>query len=259
MEFEMIVVPDAEALARSGAQRFVRSAQQAIGSRGRFTAALSGGSTPRALYRLLSEEPFRSELPWEQVHLFWGDERCVPAGDPGSNYRMAEETLISRVPIPPGNVHRVRGELPPEQAARAYARDLEEFFCGPRTRFDLVLLGLGSDGHTASLFPESPVLEETTRLAATVEADYEDRPACRITLTLPAINTSRQILFLVSGDSKAEIVRQVLSEPGGPLPAQQVRPTAGQLTWLIDEAAANRLEEDGPKRWNTSRMGTSNL
>jgi 6-phosphogluconolactonase len=242
METEIVIVPDAGALARSGAQHFARLAQQAVESRGRFTAALSGGSTPRGLYRLLAGEPYRSEVPWRQVHFFWGDERCVSADDPRSNYRMAEEALLAYVPVPSENVHRVEGELAPQQAARAYGRDLEGFFCGPHVRLDLMLLGLGSDGHTASLFPGSAALEETTRLVAAVEAQYEDRPACRITLTLPAINTSRHIVFLVSGSSKADILQKVLSEPGGPLPAQRVHPTAGALTWLIDEAAANRLD-----------------
>jgi 6-phosphogluconolactonase len=195
------------------------------------------------MYRLLAEEPYRSEVPWRQVHLFWGDERCVPPDDPGSNYHMAEETLLRHVPVPSENVHRVQGELAPEQAARAYARDLEDFFCGPHTRFDLMLLGLGSDGHTASLFPDSTILQETVRLAAAAEAHYEDRPASRITLTLPVINTSRHVLFLVSGSSKAEILQQVLSKPGGPLPAQRVQPRAGELIWLVDEAAASELDQ----------------
>ena len=242
MDTDIVIVPDADALARAGAQRFVRLAQQASESRGRFTAALPGGTTPRGLYRLLAEEPYRSEVPWQQVHLFWGDERCVPPGDPGSNYHMAEEILLRRVPVPPENIHRIRGELAPDEAARAYARDLEDFFCGPHTRFDLMLLGLGSDGHTASLFPGSAALQEETRLVAAAEAHYEDRPASRITLTLPAINTSRHVLFLVAGSSKAEILRQVLSTPGGPLPAQQVQPRAGELTWLVDEAAASELD-----------------
>ena len=249
METEIVIVPDAEALARSGAQRFVQLAQQASDSRGRFTAALSGGSTPHGMYRLLAEEPYRSEVPWQQVHLFWGDERCVPPDHPGSNYRMAEEALLSHVPVPPENVHRVQGELAPQQAARAYGRDLEDFFCGPHARFDLVQLGLGSDGHTASLFPGAAALQETTDLVAAVEAHYEDRPACRITLTLPAINMSRHILFLVTGSSKAEILREVLSEPRGPLPAQRVRPTAGELAWLVDEAAAGELDR--------ARVGTA--
>jgi 6-phosphogluconolactonase len=242
MEPEIIIVSDSEALARLGARRFTLLAREATTSRGRFTVALSGGSTPRGMHQLLAQEPYRSQVPWKQVHLFWGDERCVPPDDPGSNYREAEEALIAHVPIPAENLHRIQGELPQAQAVRAYSRVLEDFFCGPRARLDLVLLGLGSDGHTAALFPGSTALEETTRLVVAVEAQYQDRPACRVTLTLPAINASRQILFLVSGLSKAGIVQEVLSAPQGLLPAQRVRPTAGKLSWLMDEAAASRLQ-----------------
>ncbi len=242
IEAEVVVVPDAAALARKAAERFVELAVEAVDSLGRFSVVLSGGSTPGALYRRLSEEPYRELIPWNAVHLFWGDERCVPPDDPGSNYRLAYETLIAHVPIPPENVHRVRGELEPESAARAYTRELQDFFCGPRTRFDLVLLGLGSDGHTASLFPDSRALEETERLTTVVVAHYQDRPACRVTLTLPAINTARQIWFLVTGSAKADIVQSVLEGSAGRLPAQRIRATAGQLTWLLDAAAATNLD-----------------
>ena len=186
--------------------------------------------------------PPASAVPWQHVHLFWGDERCVPPEDPGSNYRLAKETLMDHVSIPVDNVHRVRGELEPALAARVYESELHEFFCGPRTRFDLVLLGLGTDGHTASLFPGSMALEEREHAAVSVEAFYQGRPAQRVTLALPAINTARQVWFLVTGATKAEIVRDVLAGPDTGLPAQLVRPLAGQLTWLLDVAAANRLE-----------------
>jgi 6-phosphogluconolactonase len=242
VEVEIVILADAEALAHSAAQRFVTLAQEAATSRGRFSIALSGGSTPGALYRLLAEEPYQGQVPWAEVHLFWGDERCVPPDDPGSNYRLAKETLISRMPIPAGNVHRLRGELEPEEAARAYAREVRDFFCGPRPRFDLVLLGLGEDGHTASLFPGSPALQERERLAVAAEAHYQDRPAQRVTLTLPAINAARQVLFLVAGSAKAGIVQAVLEGPGAHLPAQMVQPTAGRLTWLLDAAAASQLK-----------------
>jgi 6-phosphogluconolactonase len=238
VDAEIVVFSDPEAVAREAAQRFVHQAVAAIDVRGRFSVALSGGNTPGALYRLLAEEPNRQRVPWERVHLFWGDERCVPPDHPGSNYRLAAESMIDRVPIPPDNVHRLHGELKPEAAARLYAFDLVDFFCGPRPRFDLVLLGLGSDGHTASLFPGSPVLHERESLAVAVEARYGDRPAHRVTLTLPAINAARHVLFLVTGEAKAEIVHCVLDDPAGDLPAQLVDPVAGQLTWLLDAAAA---------------------
>jgi 6-phosphogluconolactonase len=179
------------------------------------------------------------------VHLFWGDERCVPPGDPGSNYLLANDALISRVPIPPGNVHRVQGELEPARAARAYEQEIQDFFCAPHgglhTRFDLILLGLGEDGHTASLFPDSPVLAETERLAAVASAVYQDRPAQRVTLTLPAINSARQILFLVTGSAKAAVVQSIVEGSSEALPAQRIQPAAGGLTWLLDAEAARLI------------------
>jgi 6-phosphogluconolactonase len=238
---EIVIFPDPPALAREAAQRFTDLAQEAVASRGRFSVALSGGSTPGALYRLLAEDPYRGQVPWRQVHLFWGDERCVPPDDPGSNFRLASEALIDRVPIPADNVHRVPGELEPEAAARAYERDLTDYFCGPRTRFDLVLLGVGGDGHTASLFPGSAALQETGRLALAAEAHYEGRPASRVTLSLPAINSARHGWFLVTGSAKAGIVQAVLEGEATDLPAWQIRPTAGALTWLLDAAAASHL------------------
>jgi 6-phosphogluconolactonase len=241
MDAEIVVVADAEALAREAARRFVDLAREAAGSRERFSVALSGGSTPGRLFRLLAEKPYRAQIPWEQVYFFWGDERCVPPDDPESNYRLVEEALIAHVPIPPENVHRMSGELEAGVAAQAYEGRLQDFFCGPRPRFDLVLLGLGEDGHTASLFPGSPLLDERERLAAPAMATYQDRPAQRVTLTLPAINTARQVLFLVTGQAKAEVVQAVIAGPAGRYPAQRIQPTAGQLTWLLDAAAASRL------------------
>jgi 6-phosphogluconolactonase len=241
MNVETLVLQDPAAVAHEAAQRFVHLASEAVASRGRFSVALSGGSTPGSLFRLLAQEPFRNKIPWEEVHLFWGDERCVPPDDPSSNYRLAEETLIARVPIPPDNVHRVLGELEPEAAARAYTKELNQYFCGPHARFDLVLLGLGGDGHTASLFPESTALQETERAAVAVEAHYQDRPAQRVTLTLPTINAARQILFLVTGGAKAEIVQVVFKGTGMSLPAQRIQPTAGRLAWLLDAEAGSLL------------------
>jgi len=238
---KIVVLPDSEALAREAARRFQRLAIQAMAERGRFSAALSGGSTPGALYRLLAGESYGEQIPWEGVHLFWGDERCVPPDDPGSNYRLAHEKLISCVPIPPGNVHRVRGELQPEAAAGDYADALRVFFDAPWPRFDLILLGLGADGHTASLFPGSDALAERERAVVATTAQYEDRPTHRVTLTLPALNAARQVLFLVREATKAEIVQSVLQGGEERYPAQRVRPVEGGLTWLLDAAAASRL------------------
>lgn len=244
---EVVVVPGAEDLARETARRFVELAREAVDTRGRFSVALAGGSTPGDGYRLLAELPFRAQIPWQDVHLFWGDERCVPPDDPASNYRLARQAFIEQVPIPAENVHRVLGELKPEAAARAYDLELQRYFCGPLPRLDVVFLGLGRDGHTASLFPGSPVLEETKEAVAAVRADYQGRPAWRVTLTLVAINAARQVLFLASGAEKAPIVASVLGSADGSLPAQQVCPVAGQVTWLLDRAAAAGLAGD-PQR-----------
>jgi 6-phosphogluconolactonase len=238
---EVILVSDPEALAREAAERFTRLAREACDSHGRFSVVLSGGSTPAGLYQLLAQDRYQAQVPWGQVHLFWGDERCVPPADPESNFRLASEALLVYVPIPTENIHRIRGELEPRSAARSYDKELQGFFCGPRTRFDLVLLGLGTDGHTASLFPESDALRETERLAVAVEATYLDRPTQRVTLTPAAINTARCVLFLVSGSSKADILHAVLKGPAGQFPAQRIAPTAGELVWLVDSAAAARL------------------
>jgi 6-phosphogluconolactonase len=241
MEPEYIITPDPVALAHKAAQIFAASAVEGVEARARFSAALSGGSTPRALYGLLAQDPYRKQIPWSGIHLFWGDERSVPPDDRDSNYLLAHEALIAHVPIPPANVHRIFGELEPKAAARVYDRELQDFFCGPHARFDLVLLGLGEDGHTASLFPGSRILDEKEGLVAEATALYQDRPAQRVTLTPRAINTARHILFLVSGSTKARIVQAVLEGSKGQYPAQWIQPAAGQLTWLMDEAAASLL------------------
>jgi 6-phosphogluconolactonase len=240
-EAQIIVLPDTEALAHEVAGRWLQLAREAAESRQRFSVALSGGSTPERLHRLLAEPPYRLEMPWRAVHLFWADERCVAPDHADSNFGQANEEFLSRVAIPTENIHRVAGELGSRRAAREYERSLEGFFCGPHARFDLVLLGLGRDGHTASLFPGSPALQQRQRLAVAVEAEYQGRPAERVTLTLSAINSARQVWFLVSGDDKADIVQAVLEGPEQQLPAQRVRPNAGELLWLLDAAAASHL------------------
>lgn len=239
---EIWTYPDAASLARTAAEHFVTLAEEAIAARGRFAVALSGGSTPRATYALLATEEFATRVDWSHVHVFWGDERCVPPDHPESNFRLADEALLSRVPVPSGNIHRVRGEMEPEATAQAYAAELHAFFGVPWPRFDLVLLGMGNDGHTASLFPGLAALHETARPIVAVTAHYQDRPAQRVTLTPPAINAARQVLFLVTGAAKAEILRAVLEGPDRRFPAQQIRPTSGHLIWLVDIAAAGRLK-----------------
>lgn len=231
--------------------RFQRLAAQSIAAAGRFCVALSGGSTPRTLHRLLAEPPFREAIDWPRVHLFWGDERFVPADHPDSNYRLAQEALISRVPIPIANVHPIPTEgSDPQAAAARYEESLRRFFALPEgevPRFDLVLLGLGPDGHTASLFPGSPVLDEDRHL---VMATYVQKLAAwRLTLTPPVLRGARHVIFVASGPDKAAALRDVLEKPYDPhrLPAQLVRPHEGNVTWLVDEAAASLLQRR-PKR-----------
>jgi 6-phosphogluconolactonase len=236
---EFVVVPDADSLASLAAQRFTGLASTATAERGCFVVALSGGSTPVPLYRLLAEEPFVSQVDWMRVHVFWGDERCVPSDHPDSNYRMASRALLERVPIPPKNVHRILGELPPEEAASVYSTELGEVL-GEDGTFDLILLGMGTDGHTVSLFPSNLAMEERRR---DVVAVYVERLASwRVTLTLPVINAAHHVMFLVSGAGKAPALARV--HAGEALPASLVQPKDGQLSWLVDRHAAAGLPQD---------------
>ncbi|MBI2017158.1 MAG: 6-phosphogluconolactonase, partial [Candidatus Rokubacteria bacterium] len=231
-------------VSREAARRFAVAAGKAIRAWGWFTVALSGGATPLALFRLLAASPLRAILPWDRTQVFWGDERCVPPEDPASNYGVARALLLSRVAIPPANIHRMRGEEEPGRAALAYEAELRAAFgltAGGVPRFDLALLGLGEDGHTASLFPGSPALRETDRLVAAPFVEHLS--AHRLTLTLPVLNAARDLLVLVSGSEKAEALRESLEGPGSPepLPLQQVKPREGSLTYLVDAAAARLL------------------
>jgi 6-phosphogluconolactonase len=246
---EVRVYDDPDTLARAAADEFVRRAEDAIAAAGRFTVALSGGSTPLRLYRLLAEPPYRDRVAWDAVHVFWGDERAVPPDHRDSNYGAAHAALLSRVAIPPANVHRIRGEAAdPEAAAAEYEEELRRCFQiapGGLPRFDLVLLGMGADGHTASLFPGSAAAREEDRLV--VAAWVEKLGAYRVTLTTPVLNNAACVLFLVAGAEKAEVLGRVLQ--GGPAaaayPAGRIRPRAGELIWLVDRAAAGSL---GPER-----------
>ncbi len=240
------VYADRETLVRAEAERVIALAGDAISARGRFSLALSGGSTPRPLYALLATPAFASRLDWSRVHVFWGDERCVPPDHADSNYRMAREALLDHVPIPAANVHRIAGESPPDDAAKAYEQILRAHFgraTGPPERtFDLALLGMGDDGHTASLFPGTPPVTEERRwvLANHVTAA---RDMWRITLTPVVLNAAAVVTFLVAGASKAERLWDVLEGPtrAAPLPVQRIHPSHGALTWMIDAAAAQRL------------------
>jgi 6-phosphogluconolactonase len=228
------------ALADAVAQHIVVQAESALASTGRFTLVLSGGSTPRAAYLRLAARGSRLNLDWQRTHVLWGDERCVPPDDPRSNYRMAKEALLDRVPVPAGQIHRIRGENDPPTAAAEYERDLRTLL--GFHPLDLVLLGLGDDGHTASLFPGQPAVRETERWVMAVLAPAGDM--WRVTLTPAVLNLARNVTFIVSGESKAERLAQVLEGPFTPdlLPAQAIRPTQGRLTWLVDQAAADRLQ-----------------
>ena len=220
---------------------FVDLAIETVRNRKRFSVALSGGSTPKKLYSLLGKPEFSTRIPWRGVHLFWSDERCVPPGDPKSNYGMVQEVLLRKIPVPARNVHRVRGEISPEQAAAEYDSVLRASFgIGPKKlpRFDLVLLGLGEDGHTASLFPGSAALDEHKHLAT---APYvEPLHTYRVTLTLPVLNHAAAIAFLVAGERKRSAVSRVVHHPDerGRMPAQRVRPADGRLLWFLDLPAA---------------------
>lgn len=259
---EIIILTDRAALARAAAQRFVALARPAVAVRGRFSVVLSGGSTPRDLYALLASPEFAPQVDWTRVHFFWGDERAVSPDHPDSNYRMAFEALLSRVKPPALNVHRILAEQNPDDAARAYEQTLRAFFTnfhsGPSPsstgegdrppRFDLVLLGLGANGHTASLFPHTKVLHETARWVA---AEYVDEVNMwRITLTAPVINAAESILFLVAGADKAATVHAVLRGDYRPedLPAQLIQPTNGRVAWLLDREAASQLQGESEKR-----------
>ena len=233
------VFPDLEGLSRAAAEELLTHARRAVERRGRFALALAGGRTPCRLYELLARE-YREKMPWEHVHLFWGDERVVPPDHPESNYAMAYEALISQIKIPPENVHRVPVELdPPERAAEAYERDLQAFFEGETALFDVALLGVGADGHTASLFPGAPALEECERWVRYVLAPSESSIRRRITLTLPTLNRARAIFFLATGVEKRPIVQEILEYPehGEPrCPAARVRPLERAI-WFLDAAA----------------------
>lgn len=238
MNFDLMVRPDPHAVAQEAAQRVVEIAQEAVERRGRFRVALSGGETPGALYRLLVAEPYRLQMPWGQTHVYWGDERNLPSGDPGRNdsqvITLLAEAAIPKVQIYP--VPYVEGD--PEASARQY----EAMLVGQRRPgeplLDLILLGMGTDGHTASLFPGTPALAEQGRLVVPNRAIYADRHPERITMTFPAIEAIEVAMFLVTGASKRSMLHRVLAPPEDlPLPVQRVQPASGQVLWIVDRAA----------------------
>jgi 6-phosphogluconolactonase len=241
---EILVLPDPAALFRAAADRFVEQAKAAVAARGRFTVALSGGSTPKGLFQDLAATD-RGALPWNKMYFFWGDERHVPPDHPESNYRMAREALLSKVPVPAANIFRIPAEdSDASRAAATYESTLRSFFhlaAGQFPEFDLILLGMGPDGHTASLFPRTKALAERTRL---VVANWVEKfKTDRITFTVPVLNEARVVEFLVAGKDKVEALHEVLEGPASPelYPSKLVQPTHGTLVWLMDQAAAAGL------------------
>lgn len=242
---EIKVFSDLRELSEYAARRFAQIARRAVQSHGRFCVCLSGGSTPRQMYSRLAEDPIRNEIPWHAAHVFWGDERCVPPDHSDSSYAMAFDLMLYKVPIPGENIHRMQGESQnPTRAAAEYEEMLKGFFgvkAPQLPRFDLILLGMGADGHTASLFPGTNGLREAQRW---VIANYVPKlKANRLTLTLPVLNNAAHIMFLVAGAEKASALHAVLQEDEGRsgLPAGSIRPVSGTALWLIDRAAASRV------------------
>ncbi|NLX18323.1 MAG: 6-phosphogluconolactonase [Desulfobulbus sp.] len=234
---------DAELLSKAAAAFFAERARLALADHGRFSVLLAGGSTPRRTYELLAQKPLAEQIPWHACHFFWGDERCLPDGDERRNETMVRRALLDHVHVPPEHIHPItRCEEGAEQAAMLYAAELKEFFEGQPPCFDLIVLGLGEDGHTASLLPASTALHEKVRWTAVARRPEED--FSRVTLTIPVLNSGKCTLFLVSGRSKAKVVRRILEPCSGEstLPARLIRPQWGELLWFLDEEAAGLLK-----------------
>jgi 6-phosphogluconolactonase len=242
MKGKLDVFLSKEDLAKGAAEWIISMIAISISQHGNAAVALSGGTTPRSVYALMARDEFRNRLQWERVHLFWGDERCVPPYSSESNYRMIRDSLLTHLAIPKENIHRIPAELEPAAAARQYEQEIKQLFSlkdGEWPEFDLVLLGLGEDGHTASLFPGTPALEEKSRVVT--EVFVEKLQAHRVTMTLPVINNASNVLFLVSGKDKAPILSEILEGDKGISPADRVNPKSGNLYWLADRDAAANL------------------
>ena len=242
MTTKLRIFDDLEQLSQYAAKLFVKQAAQSIAERGQFLVALNGGSTPMRLFQLLATD-YREKVDWNKVHTFWGDERCVPPDDAGSSYGQARNILLSHVSIPDSNIHRIKGELGPAEASSDYSLTLKNFASPPFDwpHFDLFYLGMGEDGHTASLFPGSPVNVSESTMPVT--AHYQDRPANRVTLTPIVFNSARMVAFMATGEKKAITLAEVLSDRYNPelYPAQRIDPKDGELIWLVDKAAASKL------------------
>jgi len=236
---EIIVKDNSRQLAEAGARLFTKVALASVRERGHFAVAISGGSTPRGVHRLLAEEPHRSEVPWKRTSLFWVDERCVPVTDDRSNYGLAKRDLLDKVPLPMSQIHPMPVEVPSDMGAQEYQREIQNFFQVGEEQipeFDLIFLGIGTDGHTASLFPGQRALKEQKQWIVAVKGG--DPNVSRLTMTYPLLNRARVIVILVSGKGKAAILKTLFEEKQTGLPAAGIKPTNGELTWLIDRDAA---------------------
>ncbi len=244
---QVTLFEDHKSLAKFATNLILRTATESVSQRGQFSLVLSGGGTPRPIYELLASTAYIDKFPWGETLIFWGDERCVPPDHEESNYGQAWTILLRRTTVKEKNVHRIKGEFSPASAAKDYAKQLQKVRNGQlhRPRFDLVLLGLGDDGHTASLFPGEVTEEERQATVMAVTAHYGDRPATRVTLTPVVFNSARHIIFLVVGASKAKAVAASLEGAIEPerWPVQRIRPSDGSITWLLDVAAANDLSQ----------------
>jgi 6-phosphogluconolactonase len=238
---KLVVVKDPVKLASYVAEEVTKLSQDFVKMNGLFSLALSGGSTPKRLYELLGKDPYSLMIPWEFVHLFWVDERCVPPDSLDSNYQMINNALLKQLKIPTDNIHRIRVELGCKQAVNLYQRELKCFFHDNKPMFDLVILGVGKDGHTASIFPDSDFSKQTGRFVSITEGNYEERPGMRVTLSLDAINSSKNIIFLVTGSEKAVIMKKIFHDRNQELPASHVNPEQGSVKWVIDKEAAKLL------------------
>lgn len=232
-----------EELSRAAAEIFVKSAKESIGSKGRFLVSLSGGSTPKRVFEILAEDRYSARIDWANIHFFWGDERCVPLNHPDSNAGMTFKALFNKITIPDNNIHVIKGDMPPREAAIEYNGILNSFFVNQNETFDLVFLGMGTDGHTASLFPYTPVLEEKT--SSVKEVYLEELGKFRVTITKDVINKSGKVVFLVSGENKAEVLNEVMYGEHNfkKYPSQLIKPLTGELIWFIDESAAKVIKQ----------------
>ena len=241
------IYTDTDTLSRDAADYIVRLANEAIVSHGRFTIALSGGTTPRKLYGMLGDEPYRSQIDWALVDIFWSDERCVPPDSEESNYWLAQQVLLGKVPVPASQIHRMPADEPDRDAAsQSYTDEMRRVFATDGIpNFDLLQLGMGPEGHTASLFPHQASLHEQQRLVMPVSVPKPPPP--RLTFTPPILNAARNVLFLVTGDDKADAIHAVLEGDDNPdeYPAQIVRPTNGEVVWMLDTKAASKLQNTG--------------